>query len=135
MGCVTVRHAIGIALIAWALLPATSAARNYAVEGTVRDLGTQRYASDGGTAGEPISGAIVVVGKVLILGATPPPALPRGDVATITNADGAYSVSGYDGRGRTYVMVFPPPADRHLSLHARADIAGAKIRPLLTSAS
>jgi hypothetical protein len=57
------------------------------------------------------------------------PALPRGDVATLTNADGTYAVSGYDGRGPTYVMVFPPAADRHLSLHAR-ELDGEFLRRL-----
>ena len=96
----------------------------------MQELGAQRFAGDGGAAGAPIAGATVVVGPRLIAGATPPPALPRGDVAATTAPDGRYAVTGYDGRGTTYVMVFPPPGDGHVSLHARAAVADDGIRPL-----
>lgn len=40
----------------------------------------------------PLSGAVVIVGRTLIIGATPPPTLPAGDVQTTTDALGNYSV-------------------------------------------
>ena len=40
----------------------------------------------------PLSGATVIVGTTLILGVTPPPTLPAGDVQATTDANGNYSV-------------------------------------------
>ncbi|BDE06843.1 hypothetical protein WPS_21190 [Vulcanimicrobium alpinum] len=78
------------------------------VQGSVRDLGAQRFAGDGNAAGPAIAGATVVVGPTLILGATPPPTLPAGDAQAVTAADGSYRVSGYAVGTPTYAMVFPP---------------------------
>jgi hypothetical protein len=96
----------------------------------VRDLGAQRYADDGYPAGAPIAGATVVVGPRLVVGASVPSTLPRGDVAAVTGADGSYEITGYDGRGTTYVMVFPPAGDTHIALHARAAVVNERIRSL-----
>ena len=41
----------------------------------------------------PLSGAVVIIGPTLILGATPPPTLPAGDVQATTDALGNYVVS------------------------------------------
>ena len=41
----------------------------------------------------PLAGAVVIVGPTLILGATPPPTLPAGDVQATTDASGNYSVT------------------------------------------
>jgi hypothetical protein len=119
-----------ITLLATTLPPSAIAAAPQTVSGAVRDLGAQRYAADGGVPGDPIAGATVIIGNVLVLGVTVPSAIPRGDIAATTGADGTYTVSGYDRRGTTYVMVFPPAADGHLSLHGRADITDGKMRPL-----
>lgn len=119
-----------VALAAFIAPVSPVSARTYAAHGVVQDLGGQRFAGDGGAAGAPIAGATVVVGPRLIVGATPPPALPRGDVAAMTAPDGTYAVAGYDGRRTTYVMVFPPPGDAHVSLHARAAVADEGIRTL-----
>ena len=40
-----------------------------------------------------LSGAVVIVGPSLVIGATPPPTLPSGDVQATTDASGSYSVS------------------------------------------
>ena len=40
-----------------------------------------------------LANAIVIVGPTLILGSTPPPTLPAGDVQSTTGSDGAYSVA------------------------------------------
>ncbi|MEA2688716.1 MAG: hypothetical protein QOD51_1323, partial [Candidatus Eremiobacteraeota bacterium] len=86
------------------LVPASPvSARTYAAHGIVLDLGGKRVGGDGRAAGAPIAGATVVVGPRLITGATPPPAMPRGDVAATTALDGTYAVTGYDGRETTYV--------------------------------
>ena len=100
------------------------------MHGVVRDLGAQRYADDGNAAGAPIAGATVIVGPRLVVGAGPPGAVPRGDVAATTGGDGSYDIAGYDRRGTTYVMVFPPPGDPHVALHARAGITDERIRAL-----
>jgi hypothetical protein len=105
-------------------------ARTFSARGVVSDLGAQRYAGDGNAPGAPIAGATVVVGPRLIVGGVAPAAVPRGDVAATTGADGTYEVAGYDARGTTYVMVFPPAGDRHVSLHARAGVADERIRAL-----
>jgi hypothetical protein len=96
----------------------------------VRDLGAQRYADDGNAPGAPVAGMTVIVGPGLIIGAAAPARLPRGDVAATTGADGAYEIAGYEARGTTYVMVFPPAGDPHVALHARAAVADERIRPL-----
>jgi Cysteine-rich secretory protein family len=121
----------GCAVLAAFVAPALAvSARTYAAHGIVQDLGAQRFAADGGAAGVPIAGATVVVGPRLIVGATPPAVIPRGDVTATTARDGTYAATGYDGRGTTYVVVFPPAGDGHVSLHARAAVADNGIRPL-----
>ncbi len=105
-------------------------ARTVTAHGTVRDLGAQRYADDGNAVGAPVAGATVIVGSRLVVGATAPATVPRGDAAATTGADGSYAVTGYDTRGTTYVMVFPPPGDPHVALHARAGVADERIRTL-----
>ncbi len=113
-----------------AFSPAGASARTLVVHGVVRDLGAQRYADDGNAAGAPIAGATVIVGPRLIVGAIPPARVPSGDAAATTGADGSYEISGYDGRGSTYVMVFTPLDDLHVTLHARANVADERIRTL-----
>lgn len=66
-------------------------------------------------SGAPIAGATVVVGTTLILGSTPPPSLPAGDVSAATKADGSYLISPAP-TGTPYVHVFTTD---HVTLHAR----------------
>jgi hypothetical protein len=66
-------------------------------------------------SGAPISGATVVIGSTLILGATPPPAVPAGDVSATTRADGTYTISPAPA-GSPFVHVF---AGAHAVLHAQ----------------
>ena len=101
-----------------------------AAQGSVRDLGAQRFAGDGGAAGAAIASATVVVGSTLIVGATPPPTLPSGDAKATTAADGTYTVTGYAAGSPTYVMVFPGTGDAHVSLHALAKLTSGAIRTL-----
>jgi hypothetical protein len=108
----------------------TPTATPLVVQGSVRDLGTQRYAGDGGAAGAVITSATIVVGPTLIVGATPPPTLPSGDAKATTASDGSYTVTGYTAGSPTYVMVFPAAGDPHVSLHALAKISGGAIRTL-----
>jgi hypothetical protein len=110
--------------------------------GKVLDLGnqpTQPISANGGTTaslyspapyGPPIAGASVVVGPVLITGATPPPSLPTGDVIAKTAADGTYAVAGFDASQHDYVMVFPASGDTHVPLHEDANVGSGQIRPL-----
>jgi len=99
-------------------------------QGSVRDLGLQRYSGDGAAPGSAIAGATVVVGSTLIVGATAPPMLPAGDAQSTTAADGSYTVTGASATGPTYVMVFPPTGDSHVSLHGLARVTGGAIRSL-----
>jgi hypothetical protein len=65
------------------------------------------------TTQAPISGAVIVAGTTLVVGATPPPALPPGDAQTTTAADGSFTVSVPAGTGN--VMAF---ASGYITLHA-----------------
>jgi len=58
--------------------------------GPVTMLGVT-YAYD--STGSPLSGATVIMGPTQIIGATPPPTLPAGDVSTVTNSNGAFSAT------------------------------------------
>lgn len=102
-----------------------------ASQGTVHDLGAQRFSGDGQAAGAAIAGATVIVGPTLVVGATPPPTTPSGDSATVTASDGSYKIGNYTTTGTTYVMVFPASGDTaHISLHALAKVSNGQIRPL-----
>ena len=59
------------------------------------------------TSGAPIANAIVYVGQTLILGATPPPTVPAGDVQTTTAADGTFSIRNLTPT--TIACVLPNP--------------------------
>jgi hypothetical protein len=100
------------------------------VQGTVRDLGSQRYAADGGSPGAAIAGATVVVGPTLVVDATAPPRLPAGDAQSVTTGDGSYAVTGYAAGSPTYVMVFPAAGDAHVPSHALATITNGQMRPV-----
>lgn len=69
--------------------------------------------------GTPIANAAVVVGAQLVAGATPPPFVPRGDVATTTDAAGNFALPALP-RG-AYLSILT--ADGHAALHVR--VAGA----------
>jgi uncharacterized protein YkwD len=58
--------------------------------GPVTMLGVT-YAYD--STGTPLSGATVIIGPTQVIGATPPPTLPAGDVSTLTNSSGAFSAT------------------------------------------
>jgi uncharacterized protein YkwD len=45
----------------------------------------------------PLAGAVVVIGPTLVLGATPPPVVPGGDVMATTSANGTYSATVASG--------------------------------------
>jgi uncharacterized protein YkwD len=45
----------------------------------------------------PLAGAVVVIGPTLVLGATPPPVVPGGDVMVTTSASGTYSATVASG--------------------------------------
>lgn len=100
------------------------------LSGVVRDLGAQRFSGDGASPGPAIAGATVVVGPVLITGATPPATLPAGDVAAVTAADGSFTIGGVATVNASYVMVFPSAGDTHVSLHDVAKITGTALQPL-----
>lgn len=56
-------------------------------------MGAYTYASADATTTAALTGATVVIGPIPITGATPPAPLPSGDVATTTNASGAFTAS------------------------------------------
>lgn len=66
--------------------------------------------------GTPVARAVVLSGSQLIVGATPPPVLPRGVVATTTDNEGNFALPAEAARGG-YLEVLP--ADGHVPLHAR----------------
>jgi Cysteine-rich secretory protein family len=65
------------------------------------------------TTGAPIAGAVIIAGSTLVIGATPPPALPTGDAQTTTAADGSFTVAV--PLGSANIMVF---ASGYIALHA-----------------
>ena len=87
--------------------PATTAtpavAPTYTVSGAVSQIpsdaygpttiGSQTYASADAASTTPLANATVVIGPAPVVGATLPALLPAGDVATTTNASGAFTVT------------------------------------------
>jgi len=81
----------------------SKAPQSYVVGGTVVQIPSDAYgpstidgvtyASADATQTTALAGATVIVGPVPIAGATPPAALPSGDVSTTTTASGAFSVT------------------------------------------
>lgn len=65
------------------------------------------------TTGSPIAGAVIVAGSTLVIGATPPPAVPTGDAQTTTASDGTFTVAVPAGSGN--IMAF---ANGYITLHA-----------------
>lgn len=61
------------------------------ISGKIVSIPTGTYGSSAPQTG--LAGATVIVGPVLILGATPPPVLPMGNVQATTDGNGSYSVS------------------------------------------
>jgi uncharacterized protein YkwD len=70
--------------------------------------------------GTPVARVVVLAGSALIAGATPPPYLPRGVVATLTDESGNFELPANVARG-AYVEVLP--ADGHVALHTRLPYA------------
>lgn len=61
------------------------------ITGKVVSIPNTAYGPNAPQAG--LAGAIVIVEPTLILGSTPPPTLPAGDVQATTQSDGSYTVS------------------------------------------
>lgn len=59
--------------------------------GTVVAIPAVTYGAN--AAQTPLAGAVVIAGPVLVLGATPPPVVPPGDVAATTDANGAFALT------------------------------------------
>jgi hypothetical protein len=82
---------------------ATKSPQSYTVAGTVVQIPSDAYGpttidgvtyqSADATQTTPLNGATVIVGPVPIVGATAPASLPAGDVATTTNASGAFTAT------------------------------------------
>ena len=61
------------------------------ISGKIVSIPNTAYGPNAPQSGLP--NAIVIVGPTLVLGATPPPTLPAGDVQATTGSDGTYSVA------------------------------------------
>jgi uncharacterized protein YkwD len=111
------------------------------VSGTVVSIPVGTYGASAPQT--PLAGAVVVIGPTLVLGATPPPLAPAGDVMTTTGPGGTYSATVANGPAApvstqaTYVYpvndlsgVTPPLSGYYVSVFASGSNGTAAGAPL-----